>query len=93
MNREALSLPCFNLTQNFFGFKPEHQVQFHDQLFDLLWAGEGRWCFDDIYTMPLRIRKLWVSRINKMREAEANQIAEQTQRSKNTIARPPTKSN
>lgn len=85
-------MPCFNLTQTFFGFKPEHQVQFHNQLFDLLWAGEGRWSFQDIYTMPLRIRKLWVSNINQMRTQETDQLEQQVNKSKSKIYRPPTKS-
>lgn len=66
---EAPILQCFNLQLTFFGFKPKDQIFLHNQIFDLLWAGDGRWTFQDIYTMPLRIRKLWVSRINKMREA------------------------
>jgi len=85
-------MPCFNLTQTFFGFKPEHQVQFHNQLFDLLWAGEGRWSFQDIYTMPLRIRKLWVSNINQMRTQETVLMEQQVNKSKSKIYRPPTKS-
>lgn len=88
----ALTMPCFNLTQTFFGFKPEHQVQFHNQLFDLLWAGEGRWSFQDIYTMPLRIRKLWVSNINQMRTQETDLMEQQVNKSKSKIYRPPTKS-
>ena len=78
----------FALGQNFFGFSPEHQVQFHDQLFDLLWAGEGRWDWDTIYNLPLHIRKLWIKRINQMRDKQnaeqeqAEQRAEQLNRRK-----------
>jgi len=77
---EAPILQCFNLVPTFFGFKPEHQILLHNQIFDLLWAGDGRWTFQDIYTMPLRIRKLWVSRINKMRE-EASDTLQQNKSS------------
>jgi len=84
-------MPCFDLTLNFFGFRPQHQVQFHNQIFDLLWAGEGRWTFEDIYTMPLRIRKLWISRINKMRSDDAAEIEQRIKQNKNKIATPPTK--
>ena len=84
-------MPCFNLTLTFFGFKPEHQVQFHNQLFDLLWAGEGRWSFEDIYMMPLRIRKLWISRINKIRSDEAAAQEEQITRSQQQVRTPQVK--
>ena len=81
-------MPPFNLTQTFFGFKLEHQVQSHNQIFDLIWAGEGRWSFEDIYTMPLRIRKLWISRINQIRTEEAEAYEERAKQSKNKIHRP-----
>ena len=62
---EAPSLQCFKLDQTFFGFKPEHQVQLHDQLFELLWAGEGRCDWDTIYNLPIHIRRFWVTKLNK----------------------------
>lgn len=80
----------FELGQTFFGFKPEHQIQFHNQLFDLLWAGEGRWDWDTIYNLPLHIRKLWIKRINQMRDKQsaeqeaANQKSDQIKRLKKT---------
>ena len=40
---EAPSFQGFNLEQTFFGFKPEDRVDLHDQLFNMLWVGEGRW--------------------------------------------------
>lgn len=55
----------FNLDQTFFGFNPKQRVQFHEQLFDLLWYGEGRWSWDDIYNLPIHIRRLWITKINK----------------------------
>jgi len=53
------------LDQTFFGFNPTHQIQFHEQLFDLLWYGEGRWSWHDIYNLPIHIRRLWITKINK----------------------------
>ena len=85
---ETPRMPPFNLTQTFFGFKPQHQIHFHNQLFDLLWAGEGRWSFEDIYTMPIRIRKLWISRINKIRKDEADEHEDRIQQSKSKIHYP-----
>ena len=71
----------FKLEQTFFGFKPENQVQFHDQIFELIWAGEGRWDWDTIYNLPLHIRRLWINKINKKREAKTTEqeAAEQKQ--------------
>ena len=67
----APSQPGFSLGQTFFGFRPQDQVELHRRLFELLSAGEGRWTWDDIYNLPIRIRRLWISIINKEREERA----------------------
>jgi hypothetical protein len=81
----APSLVGFNLDQTFFGFKPKHQVQFHEQLFDLLWAGEGRWTLEDVYELPIHIRKLWVQKINKIRDNEENLLKKQQSKTSNVV--------
>ena len=80
----------FNLDQTFFGFKPEHQIQLHSNLFDLLWAGEGRWSYDDIYHLPLHLRKFWISKIKKIRSDEQERLSKARNKS-NKIPKHPSK--
>jgi len=68
---EAPSLQGFQLTQTFFGFNPEDRVQLHESLFDLVWHGAGRWDWNTLYTMPVYIRRFWISKINKMQDEAA----------------------
>ena len=88
----APSLPGFSLDQTFFGFKPEDQVQLHDTIYELIWAGDGRWDWDTIYNLPLHIRRYWVTKVNKMRDAQNAQAEEHAekirQRASKTVARP-----
>ena len=72
----APSLRDFKLDQTFFGFKPSDRVTFHDNLFNLVWRGEGRWDWDTVYHMPIMIRRFWVKKINKM-DADAEAAAEE----------------
>lgn len=81
----APSLPCFNMDQTFFGFKPKHQIQLQEQLFELLWAGDGRWDWDTLYHLPVHLRKFWVSKINKMREQAAASEQEAAEKTKNKL--------
>ena len=90
MKTEAPLLPGFKLDQTFFGFKPKHQVELHDKLFDLLWAGDGRWDWDTIYNLPLPIRKFWIMKINKMRTEEMERQAEALEKAKNRSKQPKT---
>lgn len=69
----------FQLDQTFFGFNPEHQLIFHQQLFDLLWAGDGRWDWDTIYNLPLHIKRLWIKRVNEQRNPNSTPEQEQKQ--------------
>ena len=88
----APSLPGFSLDQTFFGFKSEDQVQLHDTIYELIWAGDGRWDWDTIYNLPLHIRRYWVTKVNKMRDAQNAQAEEHAekirQRASKTVARP-----
>ena len=66
--RKAIWRPSnlhFQLDQTFFGFKPADRVILHENLFDLIWYGEGRWTFTDIYNMPIPMRRMWVNKLNE----------------------------
>ena len=66
MTTETPSRHCFQLDQNFFGFKPEDRVNLHDNIFNLLWHGEGRWDWNTLYNMPVHIRRHWAKRVNDL---------------------------
>ena len=84
---ETSSKQHFQLEQTFFGFKPEHRVQLHESIFNLIWHGEGRWDWDTIYTMPIFLRKFYISKINKMhrdREDEEERIKQEIEERRKT---------
>ena len=88
---EAPSKPCFSLGQTFFGFKPSDRVKLHDQIFDIVWIGEGRWTWNDIYYMPLFLRKFYVKKLASIHEKQKT-VTEQRKKKKNPkdkIAKPP----
>jgi hypothetical protein len=87
---EAPSKPGFALEQTFFGFKPEDRVKLHENIFDLIWWGDGRWDWDTIYHMPIHIRKFWIKKLNKMIEDEQtrnHEKAEAAKRQRNVISK------
>jgi hypothetical protein len=88
---EAPSLQGFLLTPTFFGFKPEDRVTLHDSLFNLLWYGAGRWDWQTLYTMPVHIRRFWISKINKMQDeaSAAREKQNQAKSKKPTIVKSP----
>ena len=82
MKPEAPSKPGFALEQTFFGFKPEDRVKLHENIFDLIWWGDGRWDWDTIYNMPVHIRKFWIAKVNKIIREEQERVEEQLQAAK-----------
>lgn len=80
MKTEAPSLLGFSLEQTFFGFKPQDRITLHENIFNLIWYGEGRWDWDTIYNMPLFLRRMYVNRINKIIEERTDMQKQQTER-------------
>jgi hypothetical protein len=64
------SLQCFKLEQTFFGFKLEDRVQLHESLFNLVWFGQGRWTWSDLYSMPVYLRRFWINKVNQIIEED-----------------------
>ena len=87
----APSWTCFKLDQTFFGFNQSDRVKIHGLLFDLLWVGEGRWTWQDVYHMPIFLRKFYVKKINKLHEEKQKQINKRNQKKspKDKIGTPP----
>jgi hypothetical protein len=85
---EAPSNLGFKLDQTFFGFSPQDRVQLHENIFNLLWHGEGRWDWDTIYNMPIFLRKFYIKRVNAIIQERIDR-ANQQQKQK---SRTPTKS-
>lgn len=78
----------FKLDQTFFGLSPSDRLRLHDNLFELLWHGEGRWDWDTIYTMPIFLRLYWVRKLNEKLEQKINST--QNKKSKQpSVHRPP----
>ena len=77
----------FRLDQTFFGFDASDRVAMHDNIFNIIWWGEGRWSWDDIYYMPVFLRRYWQQRINKIIEDREAAIEEAQESVKNSKTR------
>ena len=64
MRTGALILLAFDLTPNFFGYKPEDAVSLHNQLFEFVWMSDGRFDWNTVYNMPIYLRNFWIRKLN-----------------------------
>jgi len=84
----APSHPGFKLDRTFFGLEPHHRINLHNNLFELMWHGQGRWDWNTLYNMPIFLRKFWLKKLNeKLDVAEQRQTSNKT--STKTVKRPP----
>lgn len=73
------SLLDFVLDQKFFGFDFKYQLYLHEQLFDLVWYGDGRWDWDTVYNLPIHIKRLWIRKYNEYQTpSDTNHSDQQT---------------
>lgn len=88
---EAPSLLCFNLQLTFFGYKPIDRPKLHAILFDFIWESNGKFSWDDVYNIPLNIRRLWIKKLNMHTEARNKQLTSDktTKTPVSKIAKPP----
>lgn len=77
----------FKLDPTLFGYNSSDRVKLHEQLFEIVWAGNGKWSLDTIYNMPLPMRRFWVNKINE----KFAQINQTSQSSAKTTKMPVTK--
>lgn len=91
MKQEAPSVQPFPLEQTFFGFKPEDRPGLHENIFNMLWHGEGRWTWDEIYEMPVFLRRFYVKQLNKILETRQQQQQDQIEAAqrRNSAAKKP----
>ena len=88
---EAPSLRHFLLGSTFFGFKPEDRVRNHESLFYLIWFGDGRWSWHDVYHMPVFLRSFWIDKCNEIKSRQDAAIQKSKTRTKSQPSSPPTK--
>jgi len=90
VKQEAPSKPGFHLEQTFFGFKPDDRVKLHENIFNLIWWGAGRWDWDTIYYMPVHIRRFWTKKVNKIIQDEQErqeELANATKHKRKSISK------
>lgn len=91
MKTEAPLLPGFPLKLIFSGFNSQYRLQLHESIFEIVWFGEGRWSWQDIYEMPIFLRRFWIKKINGIVKDQEESIKRQQQQRKSIRTKFPTK--
>ena len=68
---------------SFFGLRPEDRPIIHSEIFDLVFYGNGGFNFNDLYEMPIYLRKFYFKKLQQAldkEKANSNSISNQNKR-------------
>ena len=59
---------------SFFGLQPKHKKDIHEEIFQLIYCAKGGFTFDEVYNLPIYLRKFYLKRLNKQYQDENTEI-------------------
>jgi hypothetical protein len=70
----------------FFGLAPEYKLGLHTEIFSLCYHGQGGFTWDEVYNLPIHLRRFYIMEINKVIEKRNKE--ESTQQTKSVTSAP-----
>jgi hypothetical protein len=58
------------LGQTFFGLTSEYRVKLHQNIFSLVYYGNGGFTYQDVYAMPVYLRIFYMKQLEETKRAE-----------------------
>ena len=74
------------MDQTFFIQNTKYKKHIHEEIFQLVWLGEGRWDWNTVYNWPVWLRKFYQTKLIKMFSSKPN---ENTKPEQSTGTKPP----
>lgn len=57
----------------FFGLSLEYKLGMHEEVFSVCYAGKGGFTFDEVYSMPIHLRRFYIKLISDAIDRENKQ--------------------
>jgi len=57
----------------FFGLTPEYKLGLHQEIFSVCYAGKGGFTFNEVYDMPIHLRRYYIRLLSEQIERENKQ--------------------
>jgi hypothetical protein len=49
----------------FFGLAPDYKLGLHEEIFSLCYYGKGGFTWEDVYSLPIHLRRFYIQQISK----------------------------
>ena len=64
----------------FFGLSLEYKLGLHQEIFSICYAGKGGFTFNEIYSMPVHLRRYYLKQLSDVIERENKQAEDVSNR-------------
>jgi hypothetical protein len=54
----------------FFGLGPDYKLGLHEEIFSLCYYGKGGFTWEEVYNLPIHIRRFYIQQISKAIETK-----------------------
>jgi len=71
---------------HFFGLAPDYRLGLHEEIFSLCYYGKGGFTWDEVYNLPIHLRRFYIKQVSKA--VEEKNKAENEQISSSKMSRP-----
>jgi hypothetical protein len=79
----------FRFDRNFFGMDGSYKIGLHKEIFAILYSSNGGFSHNDIYNMPINLRKMYTSELINTKEKEKEQSRQTEDAPRTPMAKPP----
>ena len=59
---------------SFFGLQPKHKKDIHEEIFQLIYYHKGGFTFNEVYNLPIYLRKFYLKRLEKQYSDENKEV-------------------
>jgi hypothetical protein len=78
---------------HFFGLGIEYKLGLHEEIFSLCYHGKGGFTWDEVYGLPIHLRRFYIQQVSKAIEAKNKAESGEVSKAKRSVPTfsPPTK--
>ena len=69
----------------FFGLAPDYKLGLHEEIFSLCYYGKGGFTWEEVYNLPIYLRRFYIQQVTKAIEAR-NKAEGEAAKKQNTSA-------
>ena len=69
----------------FFGLTTDYKLGLHDEIFSLCYFGNGGFTWQDVYDLPIHLRRYYIQQVTKAMEAKNKAEQGEVSKSKRSV--------